>query len=70
MIVKFTDDYQIKVSAISTRTYPKGWQGEIDDKMGGMAVKAKKADRIDVTPVESDKPGKGPENESKKQPSA
>jgi hypothetical protein len=46
MQVKFLRDYEVKVSAIDSRVFPQGWQGEIDDKLGAAAVKAKAAERV------------------------
>lgn len=46
MHVRFLRDYEVRVSAIDSRVFPQGWQGEIDDKLGAAAVKAKAAERI------------------------
>lgn len=57
MLVKFTEDHEVRINKTMTRVYHAGWQGEVDDAIAADAVKKKRA--IDLTkPVKAEKPAK------------
>lgn len=67
MKVVVKEEAEQKLSAISTKTYPKGWTGDVPDSVGQAWIDAGKAERVDAVAAEppaappaEDKPkGKG-----------
>jgi len=54
--VRFTKDFSVKISELSTMDYPTGWSGEVDDAIAAAAFKARAAETLNgEVPTESAK---------------
>lgn len=51
MLIKFTADHDVRMSDVFTKTFPAGWEGDVDDKLAASAIKLGRAERVATAPV-------------------